>query len=397
MTFPTLSEEATKQSGLTLTSSAGRTLPTEIIHLALSILEGQGAKEALCSLQQCSSTLYHLSSPYLYRHVRLDASTATKLFRPFFDVHDSTTSPRNAQQYYTGSLELPGNYQSPEYVATVPDYRTCESPLKVSPVLRARLLFTLIEKVTLLPERESNRREFIFTSQKVADFLTNLQILRNVHSICVVGCVNRPIALWWMVSVLGRSCRPKHLCVKWLHPDHSVAKMIKFFPRNQLESITLHGVPKEAIPSVGNYTVRLSFSRGIIGSAEEMGAWALIKASQGLNDHQKGACKPWRMIGGDGHTVDSSETIEGIIEAVPSFAAELPEDDWVQETLDAYADSRGSANENEDDIEGGLRSKPGKRSLGDCAMAFVGLISYTSKGEEAEESPCTVCGEKVYE
>jgi hypothetical protein len=66
-------------------------LPVEVMNQVLEVLVEKGHLATIGAIQQTSSPLYTASTPYLYRHIRVDLPSAVRLFRLFdtFPLRDN--------------------------------------------------------------------------------------------------------------------------------------------------------------------------------------------------------------------------------------------------------------------------------------------------------------------
>ncbi|WVW83836.1 hypothetical protein I302_105857 [Kwoniella bestiolae CBS 10118] len=235
----------------------------------------------------------------------------------------------------------------------------------------------------------------LHASSQLRDFLHGENLLSNVETICISGTPSDPIPIDPRVELVCQMCRPKKICVKWLHEDYNIQEIMDLLSHDDLKNIIIHGANKAFLPPARAYCVRMSLATSQNQLADQVmrvGAYAVIKASESLGSEE---CGVWRLVGSsrEGSPVEDSQAIQEMLEDVEPLIDELPEDEWWEETLRQYEEERlGDAEGSEVGDDTG-KEKEKTMSLKERARALMSVLSHTRTREEEEnEPPCEVCG-----
>ncbi|WWC89392.1 uncharacterized protein L201_004315 [Kwoniella dendrophila CBS 6074] len=247
-----------------------------------------------------------------------------------------------------------------------------EPLIKISSVLRIRVLFSFVKKITIYPDKDCGnpKGRNNFASFHLYDWLDHLNYipLPNLESLCLCGTRSKPYYPSLATGLLNLLCKPKSLCCKWLDPVYELGNLISLAWDHSLEKIIIHGADQMHFPPTGNYSVRFSI---VLHGNENILENAFRILGSLDHPHLKDTFGPWRIVGGDGLILESSRDVNEMVD----YMCQIGED---RSERSSSSSEESDANEKVDD-----RGK---------MMVFLDKLSATKRGEEESEPPCEVCG-----
>ncbi|WWD08788.1 hypothetical protein V865_006901 [Kwoniella europaea PYCC6329] len=186
-------------------------LPPEIIHLTLNHLQQSHQLGTLASLQRTDKYHHDLTTPYLFKEIVVNEIELAQLILPVIfgktipeTCNELTTSGRNmANSLRSGSSKLRKNLSYTEKSTLI------QSQFKGNCATPTEGIFTV--------DLENSEDEEEEEEDDVTATVSDTTLFPRLESISLQVSEKHNSLLQDILTILGLSCHPKSVCVKWMN------------------------------------------------------------------------------------------------------------------------------------------------------------------------------------